>query len=129
MIQAYCKVVVIVQIDWQRVAPVLVSIGIIILVAIVRSYSRALTVILATMPINIPLAMYIVSSGNPEDKEGFADFVGGLIIGLIPTIFFLFIAYFTARAGWGIWSILIAGYIGWAICLGVVLLVQRLIAG
>ncbi len=117
------------QIDWQRVAPVLVSIGIIILVAIVRTYSRALTVILATMPINIPLAMYIISSGNPEDKEGFADLVGGLIIGLIPTFFFLFIAYFAARAGWDIWQILIAGYIGWAVCLIIVLLAQRLISG
>lgn len=129
MIQASRKVVSIVQIDWQRVTPVLISIAIIILVAIARTYSRALTVILATMPINIPLAMYIVSSGNPEDKEGFADFMGGLIIGIIPTFCFLFIAYFAARAGWNIWLILIAGYVGWAVCLAVVLLVQRALAG
>ncbi len=44
-------------IDWSRVTPVLISIGIIIGIAILRQYSKTIAAIAATMPINIPLRM------------------------------------------------------------------------
>lgn len=113
-------------IDWQRVLPVLISIGVILMVAILRQYSRTLAAITAIMPINIPLALWIVYSGEP-DSAGMVTFIEGLIIGIIPIFPFLLIAYWGARSGWGIVSMLVGAYIGWGICLVVLLLVQSLL--
>lgn len=110
-------------IDWQRVLPVLVSIGVILMVAILRQHSRTLAAITAIMPINIPLALWIVYSGE-EDSAGMVTFIEGLIVGIIPIFPFLIIAYYGARSGWGIVPMLVGGYIGWGICLGALLLVQ-----
>ena len=52
------------SIDWQRVLPVAVSIGIIIAVAVLRQYSKTFAAIAATMPINVPLALWIIYSGG-----------------------------------------------------------------
>jgi hypothetical protein len=113
-------------IDWQRVLPVLVSIGVILLVAVLRQHSRTLTAITATMPINIPLALWIVYSGD-HDSAGMATFIEGLMIGVIPIIPFLLIAYVVARAGMGIVPMLVGGYIGWGLCLGILLLIQAIL--
>ncbi|MBW4437384.1 MAG: hypothetical protein KME04_09640 [Pleurocapsa minor GSE-CHR-MK-17-07R] len=120
-----------ITIDWQRVLPVLVSIAILIVVAIVRSTSRTAAVILATMPINIPLAMYVITNGGAlseaSDRQAFVDFLGGAIIGLIPTFLFMVVAYVTARAGWGFWQVIGAGYLAWGVCLVLVLGIQALL--
>jgi hypothetical protein len=52
------------QIDVQRILPVLVSILIIISVAVLRQYSKTFAAIAATMPINIPLGLWIVYAGE-----------------------------------------------------------------
>ena len=44
----------------QKLLPVATSIGIIVLVAILRERSRTLAAIFATMPINMPLAIWAV---------------------------------------------------------------------
>lgn len=113
-------------IDWQRVLPVLVSMGVILLVALLRQHSRTLAAITATMPINIPLALWIVYSGD-SDTGSRTAFVEGLIVGLIPTLVFLAVAYWGARSGWGLFPMIIAGYVGWGLSLGVLLLVQSLL--
>jgi hypothetical protein len=113
-------------IDWQRILPVLVSIGVIIMVAILRQHSRTLAAITATMPINIPLALWIVYSGE-QNSVKLATFIEGLIVGVIPIFPFLLIAYWGARSGWGFVQMLVGGYIGWGICLGILLLVQALL--
>lgn len=64
-------------IDWQRVLPVIASI-LIISVAVVRQYSKALAPILATMPINIPLAMWILY--EPNDQGGMTQFIRDMSI-------------------------------------------------
>jgi hypothetical protein len=113
-------------IDWQRVLPVFFSIGVIIAIAILRQHSRTLATITATMPINIPLALWIVYSGD-QNTTSLASFIEGLIIGLIPTFVFLVLAYFGARAGWSVAPTIAVGYIGWGICLGILLLAQSLL--
>ena len=44
----------------RQILPVIVSILIIIAVAILRNYSKTLAAIFATMPINIPLSLWII---------------------------------------------------------------------
>lgn len=65
--------------SFQKIFPVLTSIAIIIVVAILRDRSRAVAAVLATMPINIPLALWIVSSGSDNDPQVMSDFVRSLI--------------------------------------------------
>lgn len=117
------------QIEWRNVLPVLFSIGVILLVAVLRNHSRTLAAITATMPLNIPLALWIVSSGSPSDGAGLASFIEGLVIGLIPTFAFLVVALLAARAGWGLPAILGAGYAAWGIGLGTLLLAQHALRG
>lgn len=113
-------------IAWQKILPVLVSIGIIILVAILREYSTKLAAVLATMPINIPLALWLVYSGN-SNPSGLADFTGMLFVNIFPTLLFLLVAYLLARAGWGLVPILALSYTSWALSLGALLLLRQLL--
>jgi hypothetical protein len=56
-------------IHWERIAPVIVSILIIIAIAILRQYSAVFASIAAVMPINVPLGMWIVAAGDDNPKE------------------------------------------------------------
>lgn len=117
------------QIEWRNVLPVLISIGVILLVAALRNHSRTLAAITATMPINIPLAIWIVYSGAPNDQAGMITFSQGLVIGLIPTFAFLLVVWLAARAGLGLPVMIGGGYAAWGICLGGLLLLQHGLRG
>jgi hypothetical protein len=110
------------SIDWSRVAPVLISIVIIIVIAIVRQYSRTVAAIVVTMPINIPLGMWLVYSGADDQHEALAEFNQALIFNFVPTIIFLIVAWQLAKAGHSALSTIVISYAVWAVCLGVVLL-------
>lgn len=116
-----------VQIEWRNVLPVLISIGVILVVAVLRNTNRTLAAITATMPINIPLALWIVYSATPNDKAGMMSFTEGLIIGLIPTFAFLVVVWLAARAELGLPAMLASGYAAWGICLGMLLLLQHVL--
>lgn len=113
-------------IDWQRLLPVLVSIGIIVSVAILRQYSKTFAAIAATMPINVPLALWIIYSGAPSDRGGLLRFFETMIVALPPTFVFIVVAYLAARAGWGLLPMLVAGYTGWGITLALLLPLRSL---
>lgn len=105
-------------IDWQRVLPVVVSIGIIISVAVLRQYSKTFAAIAATMPINVPLALWIVYSGGGDtDREGTLRFFETMLVTLPATIVFIIAAYIAARAGWGLVPMVLVGYLGWGVAL------------
>ncbi len=113
-------------IDFQKILPLLISIGILILVAILRNTSRTVAAIVATMPINIPLALYVFSGGENVTQQSLVDFLGSMIVGLIPSFFFLIAAYFAAREGLTTFPTIIVGYIAWGITLGIILGIQSL---
>lgn len=118
-----------VDIAWGRVLPVLVSIGIIILIAILREYSKTLAAITATMPVNIPLALWIMSSAEEGDRVVMESFTGSLVVGIGPTVLFLIVVWLAARAGWTIVPMLIAGYAAWGLALGAILLIRHFAGG
>lgn len=113
------------QIEWRNVLPVVISIGVILLVAVLRNYSRTVAAITATMPVNIPLAIWIVYSAAPNDKAGMITFSEGLMLGLIPTVAFLAVVWLAARNGLGLPVMIGGGYVAWGICLGALLIVQH----
>jgi hypothetical protein len=116
-------------VDWQRILPVVASILIIIAVAIARQYSKALAPILATMPINIPLALWIVYSAEGGDPASTEQFIQDMFINLMPTLVFLLVAWLAARAGWSLTPMIAASYAAWAVALGALLLARRLLGG
>jgi len=101
-------------IDWGKVAPVIVSILIIIAVAILRQYSRTFAAIAATMPINIPLALWIVNSGD-ETSASMADFSKTMVFNMLPTVVFIFVAWLAFRAGWTLVPSILIGYLAWGV--------------
>lgn len=111
-------------IDWSRIAPVLISIVIIIVIAIVRQYSRTVAAIVVTMPINIPLGMWLVYAGADEPHQALAEFNEALILNFVPTVIFLIVAWQLAKAGHSALSTIIISYVVWAVTLGITLLVK-----
>jgi hypothetical protein len=97
----------------RQVMPVVVSIVVIIAVAMVRSYSKTLAAITATMPVNIPLAMWIVYSGENGDHDTVAQFAGSLFAGLGATILFTVVLWLAARAGLGLVPMPVVSYLAW----------------
>lgn len=111
-------------IAWERVLPVVVSIGVILLVAVLREHSRTFAAIAATMPINVPLALWIVFSAD-RDPTARAAFSEGMLIGIFPTVLFLIVSYLVVRAGWPLIPTLLAGYAAWGLALLTIMLIRR----
>lgn len=111
-------------IDWQRVLPVLISILIIIAIALLRNTSRTLASIIAVMPINVPLGLWVVYSGVNGEQEAMVDFSQGLIINIIPTLLFMGAVWLGFKAGWSLIQVIGVGYLVWAVSLGGVFLVR-----
>lgn len=115
------------DIAWQKILPVLISIGVIIIVALLREYSRTFAAIVATMPINVPLALWIVYAADGGDKVIMGQFTEALLINIWPSMAFLVIAWLAARAGWGLVPILAVSYLGWGMGLGIIFLIRQFI--
>jgi hypothetical protein len=106
------------------VLPVIVSICIIIAVAVLRQYSKTLAAIAATMPINIPLGLWIVYAGEKGDNSAMLDFSRNVTINMIPTMFFAVVAWVAFRAGWTLIPSILAGYVAWAVVLALVSIIR-----
>lgn len=111
-----------------RVLPVVVSIIIIIAVAILREYSKTFAAIAATMPINVPLALWIAFSAGDVDQSARVQFAEGLLLGIMPTVLFLIVAWLTVRAGWSLVPTIAAGYVVWGVSLLALLGLRRALA-
>jgi hypothetical protein len=111
----------------QDVLPVLLSIVVIILVAVLEKQSKFAAAITATMPIGATLAIWIVYSANSGDKETMKVFNSSLLIGIIPTIGFLIAAWLASRVGLKLVPMLLVGYITWGALLGLLVILRRLI--
>ncbi len=99
----------------QNVLPVVLSIIIIILVAILEKQSKLFAALAATMPLGAPLALWIVYSSNSGDKAAVSQFSLSLLLSLLPTLAFLVAVWFAARAGLKLLPIILTGYGVWAV--------------
>lgn len=99
----------------QDVLPVLLSILVIILVAVVEKQSKLFAALTATMPLAAPLALWIVYSSNAGDKNAVSQFSLSLLLGLIPTMAFLVTVWLAARAGMRLVPMILTGYGVWAL--------------
>jgi hypothetical protein len=113
--------------SWQRLAPIVISITVIILIAILQEHSRLVAAITATMPLTAPLGIWIVYAAQAGDQQAVAEFNGSLLVGVWPTVGFLVAVWLAARAGWRLVPMLAAGYAAWVVGLGVLFGVRYLL--
>jgi hypothetical protein len=111
----------------QNVLPVLVSITVIILVAILQRHSKLAAAVTATMPLSAPLALWIVYAAAGGDRAAVAQFSRGLLIGLVPTIGFMVTIWLAARAGLKLVPMLLIGYAVWGIILTIVVVFRKVV--
>lgn len=103
----------------QKLLPVLISIAIIIGVALLRDRFRTVAALLVTLPINIPLSMWIVSNGAGAGSSAVYHFARATVIGLFVTLAWVLIVFTALRAGWTLGAAIAAAYGVWAILVGV----------
>jgi len=113
---------------WQQVVPVVASILTIIVIAIVRVYSKTLAAITATMPVTIPLALWIVHSGSSGDQATVVGFIEALFVTMVANLFFILTIWLAARSGWRLVPLLIVGYLVWGVVLGLIMGVRHLLS-
>lgn len=112
---------------WQDVVPVLISIIVIILVAVLQRQSKLASAVLSTMPLTAPLALWIVYSLNDGNPAVMGEFSLSLLIGAIPTFGFIVAVWLAARAGLGLGPILLYGYGAWAVMLFLLVGLRRVL--
>jgi len=98
----------------QNILPVVLSIVVIILVAILEKQSKLFAALTATMPLAAPLALWIVYSSNAGDKSVVSQFSLSLLLGLLPSLAFLVTVWLAARAGMKLVPMILTGYGVWA---------------
>jgi hypothetical protein len=113
------------QLKWQDVIPVVISVLVIILVAVLEKQSKLIAALTATMPLNIPLALWIVYSSTRGEKAAVEGFTRSMALGIIPTVAFTVAAWLGARAGWKLLPIFGAAYATWGVTLLLLLAVRR----
>jgi hypothetical protein len=99
----------------QDILPVVLSIIVIILVAVLEKQSKLVAALTATMPLAAPLALWIVYSSNAGDKTAVSQFSLSLLLGLLPTFAFLITVWLAARAGMKLVPMILTGYGVWGI--------------
>jgi len=99
----------------QDVIPVVLSVIVIILVAVLEKQSKLFAALTATMPLGIPLALWIVYSSNSGDKQVVSQFSLSLLLSFLPTLAFVITIWFAARAGMKLVPMLAIGYIVWGV--------------
>lgn len=114
------------MIKWQEFVPVLLSIGVIISVAVLRNQSKLIAAITATMPLNIPLALWIVYASAGDERRSMADFSLGMLLGGISTLGFLIVVWLATRTGFKLMSIILLGYTAWGVILLVLIGLRKL---
>lgn len=111
----------------QNILPVVVSIAIIILVAVIEKQSKFVAAITAVMPIAAPLSLWIVYAANDGDRQVMVDFSQGMLIGILPSLGFLLAVWLASRAGLKLIPMILVGYSVWGVGIGLTLLLRRLI--
>jgi hypothetical protein len=99
----------------QKILPVVTSILIILIVAALRERSRTAAAMFASMPINIPLALWVVfGSGGPVDPAAEALFLRNIGVGLLTTLVWVGVVFVALHAGMALLPAILIAYVVWA---------------
>lgn len=73
----------------MQIVAILASIGIIIMASIIGSRYPSLTGVIASMPLTVPLSLWVVHQGSSGDYGVMSRLVSGTLWGIILTLFFV----------------------------------------
>jgi len=109
----------------NEILPVLISIVLLVLAALLQKQSKLISAMISTTPIRISLTMWVIYAAVEGSKQEMTQFTQGIIFSLIPTFLFAIGAWLAARAGMKISGILLSGYGTWAISAGILYLLRQ----
>lgn len=99
----------------SNVIPVVSSILIILAIAFLRERSKTLAAILATMPINIPLGLWVLFGTGEADPSVVALFLRALLPGLLASLVWVGVVFALVQTGMSLWLSIPLGYVAWGV--------------
>ena len=70
------------------------------------------------MPINMPLALWLLSDTTNGDSAVLTGYARSLMVGLVPGFIWLIIVFLALRLGYSLLTSLLGGYAVWAVLIG-----------
>ena len=113
----------------ERIVPVVLSVVIIILVAIVQERSRYWAALIAALPVSAPLALWIVFSATRGNHTQTAEFASSMLVGVGASMIFLVACWFALRLQWRFPLVLLFGGAVWCIVVGLANWIERSLRG
>jgi H+/Cl- antiporter ClcA len=93
---------------------------VIVAVALVQARSRHLAALLATMPLTMPLAMWIVFSASGGSHQQTGAFVRSMMIGQVAGVVFVVACWLALGRQWPLPVVLLVGAVGWLVTVALV---------
>ncbi len=109
--------------------PLVLSFLVLTAVMVLQRSSRLAAALTATMPLTIPLALWIVAAGDQDDPQAMPEFTRGLLWSIWPTVLFVVVIWAASRAGWRLAPTIGAGYLAWGLGVVAILGARRVIGG
>jgi uncharacterized membrane protein (GlpM family) len=97
----------------DKALPVVVSVVIIVLVAVVQERARHVAAIVAMLPLTAPLAAWIVYSASGGDHQQTAQFVRSMLAASIANVVFIVVCWYGLRQEWPFALALIGAFAVW----------------
>lgn len=111
----------------NEILPVFISIFILVFVAVVQKQSKVVAAVTSTMPVTIPLSLWIVYSSTKGEHVAVEKYTQGLVTGIIPTVAFTIALWVGARLGLKLSWLVVTAYATWAVTLAAILLLKRVL--
>jgi hypothetical protein len=112
---------------FNEIAPVVVSVLIIVGVAVLEKQSKLVAAVTATMPIKVPLSLWVVYAASNQQQESIQGFSKGLMVSIVPTLGFIVAAWLAARAGMDLIPVILIGYAVWGVGVGLTFLLRPIL--
>jgi hypothetical protein len=97
----------------KNIYQLLVSCGVLTVIAVISERSHVLASVASVMPLNITFALWFVSTRADSSAALLADYSRMATLGLIPTMLFTTACWFGFRRGWPLGRVVIVGYAVW----------------
>lgn len=97
-------------------------------VTLISERSKPLAGIVSTMPLNVPIILWILWGQTNGDVAGLAVLTRSMLIGIVATAVFVLACWVGFSRRWGLGPVLLAAYALWAVTAFGPALVRRLVA-
>ena len=110
----------------EKTLPVVASVLIIVLVAVVQERSRAVAAVVAMVPLTAPLAAWIVYSASGSNHQHTAQFVRSMLAASVANVVFIVVLWYGLRQQWLFPVAVVAAFATWGVLVAAPHLVRHL---